>query len=91
MNTAMWDHPLTKQQLCTLVGFWNYLKEPSNRISIIKPISKTLACGEVGNGALANVEDIIALVSSTGVDFEATLSGNAVAQTTIGGDSIELG
>ena len=43
MNTAMWDHPLTAQQLDALVSFgWR----------IIDPIAKQLACGDVGNGAM---------------------------------------
>ena len=43
MNTAMWDHPLTGQQLSTVQGFgW----------IIIDPISKQLACGDVGFGAM---------------------------------------
>ena len=43
MNTAMWDHPLTAQQLAVLTGFgWQ----------IIDPIAKQLACGDVGLGAM---------------------------------------
>ena len=43
MNTAMWDHPLTGQQLQTLQGFgWQ----------LIDPIAKQLACGDVGLGAM---------------------------------------
>lgn len=43
MNTAMWDHPLTAQQLRTVRGFgW----------LIIDPVSKQLACGDVGFGAM---------------------------------------
>jgi phosphopantothenoylcysteine decarboxylase len=44
MNTLMWEHPLTKTQLKTLKK-WGY--------QIIKPISKVLACGDDGMGAMA--------------------------------------
>jgi phosphopantothenoylcysteine decarboxylase len=71
MNTAMWDHPLTQLQLKTIQGFWN-----ANRVTavngeastsregvlIVAPQVKVLACGEVGDGALAPVESIIRTV-----------------------------
>jgi phosphopantothenoylcysteine decarboxylase len=62
MNTAMWQHPLTRPQLDSLQGFWNTAKNPKNGISVIAPQVKTLACGEVGNGALAAVDDIVRAV-----------------------------
>lgn len=60
MNTAMWDHPLTRHQLNIVFGF--YSKESVNngiQLEIVEPQVKTLACGEVGAGAMANVEDIV--------------------------------
>lgn len=64
MNTAMYDHPLTANQLETIQKFWNNEKEPggSNNVIVISPQIKTLACGEVGNGALASVDQILASV-----------------------------
>jgi phosphopantothenoylcysteine decarboxylase len=63
MNTAMWQHPLTRLQLCTIRGFWNTTgKDPREGVSIICPQVKKLACGEIGNGALASVEDIMKCV-----------------------------
>lgn len=53
MNTAMWEHPLTKSQLTTIEKFGK------NIVKIVSPQVKTLACGEVGNGALANPKDIV--------------------------------
>ncbi|EED92441.1 HAL3 halotolerance protein, partial [Thalassiosira pseudonana CCMP1335] len=44
MNTAMWDHPLTRKQL-----------EKVDTVTIVQPAVKTLACGEVGAGALADL------------------------------------
>jgi len=78
MNTAMWEHPLTQSQLLTMQGFWNsdrgngrQLKgedenknsHDENLIRIISPQVKTLACGEIGNGALASVDEILHFVS----------------------------
>lgn len=54
MNTAMWDHVLTGRQLATVRGFGN--------VRVIEPVSKLLACGEMGNGALASVDDIVLAV-----------------------------
>jgi phosphopantothenoylcysteine decarboxylase len=59
MNTAMWQHVLTAQQLATIQGFWNSKRAPYNRIKICPPQVKALACGEVGDGALASVDVIV--------------------------------
>jgi phosphopantothenoylcysteine decarboxylase len=58
MNTAMWEHVLTAQQLATIQGFWNCERAP-NQIKVVPPQVKTLACGEVGDGALASVDIIV--------------------------------
>mmetsp|Transcript_42897 Transcript_42897/g.103777 ORF Transcript_42897/g.103777 Transcript_42897/m.103777 type:complete len:119 (-) Transcript_42897:62-418(-) len=62
MNTAMWQHPLTTQQLETIRGFWNVPRDSGNGIKIVEPQEKKLACGEIGNGALASVDVIIETV-----------------------------
>jgi phosphopantothenoylcysteine synthetase/decarboxylase len=76
MNTAMWEHPLTRLQLETIQGFWKKngglatttsldgRRSSSNHglIRIAEPQIKTLACGEVGNGAMASVECIVKIV-----------------------------
>jgi len=51
MNTRMWDHPLTRQNLRTLQALPNY--------TIIEPSSGKLACGETGDGHLADPETIL--------------------------------
>jgi phosphopantothenoylcysteine decarboxylase len=51
MNTAMWFHPLTKQHLDVL-RTWEW-------IEILNPIEKTLACGDVGSGAMKDWKDIV--------------------------------
>ena len=52
MNTEMWDHPITNKNIHQLLSFSvnNYLVEPQ---------VKELACGQEGNGALANISDIV--------------------------------
>jgi phosphopantothenoylcysteine decarboxylase len=59
MNTAMWEHVLTAQQLETIQGFWNEKRAGPNNIQMVPPQVKTLACGEVGDGALASVDIIV--------------------------------
>jgi phosphopantothenoylcysteine decarboxylase len=66
MNTAMWEHPLTLQQLKTIQGFGK--DSSASGISVIAPVSKMLACGEVGVGALASVDDILETVKRTWED-----------------------
>jgi phosphopantothenoylcysteine synthetase/decarboxylase len=56
MNTAMWDHPAVKANLATL-SQWPAIR-------IIAPVSKRLACGEVGEGALAEIDTILENLSS---------------------------
>lgn len=50
MNTRMFDHPVTNEHITTLKS-WGYDEIPT--------ISKTLMCGDTGNGAMAEVETII--------------------------------
>ena len=61
MNTAMWQHPITQEQL-GIVEKWGRNNNNTNGVSVIAPQVKTLACGEVGNGALAAVSDILLAV-----------------------------
>ena len=50
MNTKMWEHPVTETHIHQLKE-WGY--------DIIPPQEKLLACGDVGMGAMANIDDII--------------------------------
>lgn len=51
MNTEMFDKPLIKKQYQDLVISGSY--------SWIKPVEKTLFCGDTGMGAMASIEDIV--------------------------------
>jgi phosphopantothenoylcysteine decarboxylase len=61
MNTAMWKHPLTKSHLKSL-SFLGY--------TIIPPTQKILACGDLGDGALASVEEIVNCVAKSIVNHK---------------------
>ena len=51
MNVMMWTHPATQANLSTL---------QSRQVTIVGPGSGDLACGEVGDGRMAEVADILA-------------------------------
>ncbi|ORX75584.1 flavo protein [Basidiobolus meristosporus CBS 931.73] len=50
MNTNMWDHPFTNKHLKVLTE--------ELRMEVIQPISKTLACGDTGVGAMEEYNKI---------------------------------
>ncbi len=52
MNTEMWAHPVVVRNLRWI--------EELGRYTIVPPVSKRLACGDTGAGALASPEDILA-------------------------------
>jgi phosphopantothenoylcysteine decarboxylase len=56
MNTFMWEHPLTEQHLAAV-------QRDCPRLRICLPQTKRLACGDVGMGAMAEVEEIVATVT----------------------------
>ena len=62
MNTMMWESPFTQKHLETLVELGGGTMDNQKRVQIIGPVEKTLACGDVGNGAMASPEDIARLV-----------------------------
>lgn len=53
MNTAMYDNPIVQQNLSRLKQFG---------YRIIEPREARLACGDLGKGALADVQEIIRMV-----------------------------
>ncbi|KAM9710965.1 phosphopantothenoylcysteine decarboxylase isoform 9-T13 [Dama dama] len=50
MNTAMWEHPITEQQVGQLKAF-GYIEIPC--------VAKKLVCGDQGMGAMAEVGTIV--------------------------------
>ena len=77
MNTLMWEHPFTRRHLksvaadagaahlpmhlddATLIA---QINDRSKTLRVVPPVTKTLACGDVGVGGLADVGDIVAAV-----------------------------
>lgn len=53
MNTQMYVNPLTKIQIDVLTKFG---------VVFVEPQSKELFCGDIGIGAMANIDDIIKLI-----------------------------
>jgi phosphopantothenoylcysteine decarboxylase/phosphopantothenate--cysteine ligase len=55
MNSRMWEHPATRANIATLM---------SRSTLFVGPGAGNLACGEVGDGRLADVMDIVAAIES---------------------------
>jgi hypothetical protein len=51
MNTYMWESPFTNMHLGALKNLFG--------VSVIPPVEKELACGDVGVGAMAGIGDIV--------------------------------
>ena len=51
MNTLMYEHPLTAEHLRIVKEILNY--------QVVGPISKALACGDIGIGAMAEWTDVV--------------------------------
>jgi phosphopantothenoylcysteine decarboxylase len=56
MNTRMWEHPATAAHVAALV---------QRGVAVVPPVSKVLACGDVGVGAMAPVDTIAEAVMIT--------------------------
>ncbi|KIY71234.1 flavo protein [Cylindrobasidium torrendii FP15055 ss-10] len=54
MNTLMFEHPLTEEHLRIVREVIKY--------NVVGPISKTLACGDTGTGAMTEWHDIVNIV-----------------------------
>jgi phosphopantothenoylcysteine decarboxylase len=79
MNTLMWQHPLTRRHLRQLAGdaigrelpdgdedeLVGMINALAARLRIVGPITKRLACGDVGPGAMAEVDQIVAAVGES--------------------------
>ena len=55
MNTFMWSSPFTAEHLAKLELLG---------VKVVPPVSKTLACGDVGTGAMAAPSDIALQIHS---------------------------
>jgi len=57
MNTLMFEHPLTMRHISIIKDVIKY--------SVVGPVNKTLACGDVGTGAMTDWRDIVLLIVDT--------------------------
>ncbi|HVK15515.1 MAG TPA: flavoprotein [Fimbriiglobus sp.] len=79
MNTLMWEHPFTCKHLRAVAADFGAgelpadldeealvaaINEKARGLRIVGPISKQLACGDVGVGAMAEVPEVVAAVRS---------------------------
>ncbi|PMP65406.1 MAG: bifunctional phosphopantothenoylcysteine decarboxylase/phosphopantothenate--cysteine ligase CoaBC [Thermodesulfobacterium geofontis] len=55
MNTSMWEHPATQENIKKLRNYGYFVYEPAEGI---------LACGEIGRGRLPEVEEIFEVVKA---------------------------
>lgn len=77
MNTLMYEHPFTRRHLRSVGADFGAAHVPGHLdgepliaqindrakgLHIVGPVTKTLACGDVGLGAMAEVPDIVAAV-----------------------------
>jgi phosphopantothenoylcysteine decarboxylase len=78
MNTLMWEHPATRRHLLQLAAdagapsppselsksdVVDWLNDTCRRLHVVAPQSKRLFCGDVGVGAMAEVQDIVKAVN----------------------------
>lgn len=76
MNTLMWTHPQTTRHLRSLAELFglapaqsddapealaDWINRQASPLTVVAPISKRLACGDEGVGAMAEVEEIVAV------------------------------
>lgn len=79
MNTLMWQNPFTRRHLRSLAAdagaghipahlsddaLVQQINDRSPTLRIVGPITKTLACGDTGVGAMAEVPDVVAAVQT---------------------------
>jgi len=79
MNTLMWEHPLTGRHLRQLAESAGAASVPADldlpellawmnahcpTLRVVPPQSKRLACDDVGVGAMASLEELIAAVQA---------------------------
>ena len=64
MNTAMWNHPITKKQIKVLEQDWGVVGSLEGWVEVLRPIEKTLACGDTGDGAMHDWRDIVNVIEA---------------------------
>ncbi|EKG21532.1 Flavoprotein [Macrophomina phaseolina MS6] len=60
MNTAMWVHPVTAKQIRVLEEDWGVGN--GGWVEVLRPIEKTIACGDTGTGGMREWKDIVKVI-----------------------------
>ncbi|KAH7030495.1 flavoprotein [Macrophomina phaseolina] len=60
MNTAMWVHPVTAKQIRVLEEDWSVGN--GGWVEVLRPIEKTIACGDTGTGGMREWKDIVKVI-----------------------------
>ena len=62
MNTAMWRHPVTRKQIQVLGEDWAIDGGHDGWIELLRPVEKTLACGDAGDGAMREWSEVVSII-----------------------------
>ncbi|RKF84385.1 putative phosphopantothenoylcysteine decarboxylase, partial [Golovinomyces cichoracearum] len=69
MNTAMWNHPITKTHLKLLESEWSIGENATGEkescqgwFEVLRPVEKKLACGDFGVGAMRDYQEIVKVI-----------------------------
>ncbi|KAF4540226.1 Phosphopantothenoylcysteine decarboxylase [Lasiodiplodia theobromae] len=60
MNTAMWEHPVTSKQIRVLEEEWGIAN--GGWVEVLRPIEKTIACGDTGSGGMKEWKEIVGVI-----------------------------
>ena len=60
----MWKHTITKKQIKVLEMDWGIKGGPGGWVEVLRPIEKTLACGDIGDGAMHDWRDIVNVIET---------------------------
>lgn len=60
MNTAMWEHPVTRKQVRVLEEEWGIAN--GGWVEVLRPIEKTIACGDTGSGGMKEWKEIVGVI-----------------------------
>lgn len=79
MNTLMWQHPFTRRHLRTIAAdmgaghipahlgddaLIQQINDRSPTLRVVAPVTKQLACGDTGTGAMGEVADVVNAVQT---------------------------
>lgn len=69
LQTAMWLHPITARQIRVLSEDWGVREADDGTIEsgwfeVLRPQEKSLACGDVGDGAMKEWSEIVSIIEA---------------------------